>query len=248
MTSALLISPAGGLAQGDIVAAPLVRVTSSELFTPPRWDRFDEHHIPINDPHTDAGGHSVTGGRAILMVTSHDCHHDKEWNDAIRSHLKKGYSESKAEALASADVTLDRNFLASPLIPLEDFEKSKRGNIAAGRVVGFYPVPCNHPVLDGPAVVDLSYLVTIDRFAIERRIYALSESGRAQLRLCIARFDALRSVNLGAELEAAIGRRITDAIVQKGNPLEVHLTLDDGSTLRFLQQPAEPTPGGRRGI
>ena len=248
MTEALLVPAGGGLSQGDLVIAPIARVSTNPLVTPDPWDRLDEHEVRVRrGAHADEDIY-LAAGRALLMVTSHDCHHDKEWNESVRRHVKAGVDQDAAEQLAEDDDTLDRTFQASPLVPLDDFLPGKRGDLRAGRVVGYFPVPQNYDVGVPEAVVDLTYRVTVDRFAVEERLYGLDATGRAQLRLCLARFDALRSVNLGAELEAAVGSRIVEVSVQRARPMEITLTLENGVAIRLIQQPAEPGGGGRRGL
>lgn len=246
MTEALLVPANGGLSQGDVIIAPIARVTTSVLHTPDRWERVDEHEVRVRRSAHEDGDIYLAAGRAVLMVTSHDCHHDKEWNESVRRQVKAGLDQDTAERIADDDETLDRTFQASPLVPLDDFPPNKRSELRAGRVVGYYPVSSNYEIGLPEAVVDLTYRATIDRFAVEERLYCLDHAGRAQLRLCLARFDALRSVNLGAELEAAVGSRIIGVAVQRSNPIEVALTLETGAVIRLLQQPGEPGTGGRR--
>jgi hypothetical protein len=244
MTQALIVSSKGGLAQGDLIVAPLARTTSA-FFTPERWDALDEHQItiPAKGSH---GAIEIFAGRAVLMVTSHDCHHDKEWNEEVRRRMKQGLPQADAESQAESDPTLDRTFQASPVVRLDDFPKNKREALQRGQIVGYLPVPDDSATGLPLSVVDLTYRVTIDRIAIESRIGGLNEVGRAQLRYSIARFDSLRSVSLGFDIERVVGRQISDVQVTKNNVIEISLTLDNGEQLRFLQQPTEPAGGGRR--
>ena len=246
MTTALLVPSAAGLTQGDLVVAPLSRTTSG-FFAPERWDALDEHRVTI--PANNATGSiEFFAGRAVLMVTSHDCHHDKEWNDDVRRRVRQGATQSDAEDQAEADTSLDRTFQASPLVKIDDFPANKRDALRRGQVVGYLPVPQDTTTGLPPSVVDLTYRITIDRLAIERRVCGLNNVGRAQLRYSLARFDALRSVSLGFDLEGVVGHRITDAKVTKNTAIEISITLDNGEQLRFLQHPVDPTTGGRRGI
>ena len=190
----------------------------------------------------------VISGRELLMVTSQDCHHDKEWNSARARLMKAGMSESEAEAVAEADDTLDRTFQASPLVPLEDIPASDRGNYRAGRVVGYFPVPASPDGAFPESVVDLTYRSTIDRKAISNRRWCLTSDARDRLRYAIARFDSFRSVELTENLERIIGRSILGATVDNTNGLVVLLTLDDDSSIRLVQPPTEPEPGGRQSL
>ncbi len=246
MTKALLVPSDADLTQGDLVVAPLARTTSA-FFIPERWDPLDEHKVTI--PGDEANrAIEVFAGRAVTMVTSHDCHHDKEWNEDVRRRVRQGVPQPDAEDQAQADTTLDRTFQGSPLVRLDDFPSNKREALQRGQVVGYLPVPDDPATGLPPSVVDLTYRVTIDRLAIENRICGLNEVGRAELRYCLARFDSLRSVSLGFELERIVGHQISDAQVTKNKAIEITLTLDNGDQLRFLQQPVDPAAGGRRGI
>jgi hypothetical protein len=53
--------------------------------------------------------------------------------------VRAGETQLRAEQLAEDDNTLDRTFQASPVVPLEDFPGSRRGDLAAGGVVGYFP-------------------------------------------------------------------------------------------------------------
>lgn len=246
MTTALLVPAVAGLTQGDLVVAPLSRTTSG-FFTPERWDALDENRVTI-PANGAAGSIEVFAGRAVLMVTSHDCHHDKEWNEDVGRRVRQGAPQSEAEDQAEVDTSLDRTFQASPLVKVDDFPANKREALRRGQVVGYLPVPEDPTTGLPPSVVDLTYRVTVDRLAIESRVCGLNDVGRAQLRYSLARFDSLRSVGLGFDLEGVIGHQITDARVTKNNVIEISVTLDNGEQLRFLQQPVDPATGGRRGI
>jgi len=182
------------------------------------------------------------------MVTSHDCHHDKEWN-ALRSRLLRGgLAVDEAEAAAEADPLLDRHFQASPLVPLADIPSGDRGNFRAGRVVGYFPVQASPDGAFPESVVDLTYRCTIDKKAISNRRWGLSSLARDQLRYAIARFDSFRSVDVSERIEAAVGKTITSVAVDNSNRLIVDLELDDGSVLHLVQRPVEPDPSGRTSI
>lgn len=238
----------GPLNQGDILVAPVSRVSTRDYFVPDRWDRLDEEEHHVDRSGVDDDDIHVVSGRALVMVTSHDCHHDKEWNAARGRLIKEGYSETDAEAIAGADETLDRMFQGSPLIPLEDFPENERGNYRAGRVVGYFPVPASPDGAFPESVVDLTYRCTIDKQAMTGRAWCLSQSARDQLRYSIARFDSFRTVELTDTIEEAVGKTITDVTIDDPTALAVTLTFGDGSQIRLVRQPAEPVGSGRPGI
>jgi len=235
----------GPLNQGDILIAPLARISSSDLFVPDKWDRLDQTEHTVDRSTQGESDLHVLSGRALVMVTSHDCHHDKEWNTERNRLIRAGVDPEEAVRIAEDDQTLDRTFHASPLVPLEDFDPGNRGNHRSGRIAGFYPLP---PPPDGSfpeSVVDLTYRCTIDRKAITKRRWCLTAPARDRLRYAIARFDSFRTVELAESIEAAIGRSIADIRVDAASALKVELILDDGSVLTLVQPPKEPDPGGR---
>ena len=249
MTSTDVYRPAEGpLNQGDILVAPVARVAATDFWVPDRWDRIDQSEHVVS--HSGTGAQTdedvfVLSGRTLVMVTSHDCHHDKEWNAERSRLIRRGHSVSEAEAIAESDPTLDRTFQASPLVPLGDIAPERRGNYRAGRVVGYFPISEPPDGSFPPSVVDLTYRCTIDRLAITARRWCLARHERDRLRYAIARFDSFRSVQLAETIEAAIGKSIADVSIDSTRPLTVDLMLDDGSVLQLVQPPVEPEPSGR---
>ena len=238
----------GPLQQGDILVAPVARVAAADFWVPDKWDRIDQSEHTVNYPDTASETDEsvfVLSGRTLVMVTSHDCHHDKEWNTERERLIRSGHSASEAGEIAESDPTLDRTLQASPLVPLSDIEPSRRGNYEAGRVVGYFPLPEPSDGSFPPSVVDLTYRCTIDRLAITARRWCLAPQARDRLRYAIARFDSFRSVSLTESLEEAIGKSIADVSIDSTRPLAVDLTLDDGSVLHLVQPPIEPEPAGR---
>ena len=249
MTGTGIYRPSEGpLNQGDILVAPVARAAAADFLVPDRWDRIDQNEHIVGHPHTSADADEnicVLSGRTLVMVTSHDCHHDKEWNVERARLIRSGHSVSEAEELAESDPTLDRTFQASPLVPLSDIEPDRRGNYEAGRVVGFFPLPEPPDRSFPPSVVDLTYRCTIDRLAITARRWCITPQARDRLRHAIARFDSFRSFQLAETIEEAIGKSIADVSVDSTRPLAVNLILNDGSVLQLVQPPIEPEPSGR---
>jgi hypothetical protein len=238
--------------QGDILLAGVARMVAEDRFTPPQWARLDAYDITVPAP---GGGHPdlrLTAGPALVMVTSHDCHFDKEWNRRRSQLIKKGVPPAEAERSASEDTSLDRAFTACPLLRPEELDVD-RGNLVAGKLLGYLPVPASADGLVPEAVVDLTYRVTLDRLDVVR-VGSISAAARAQLRYALTRLDSLRAVTVGFEIEAVVGKHIETVSFPASNPLLVRLGLDDGSTIELLQQPADPDegparaapPGGRR--
>lgn len=236
-------SHAGPLQQGDILLAGVARLTALDRFTPPKWEGLDEYNVEL-----DSGGAGpeirtlyVAAGPALVMVTSHDCHFDKEWNRRRNELIRSGKSAEEANAIAEADDRLDRTFLASPLIDPQDISVD-RGNLMAGKIMGYMPVPASMDGLVPDSVVDLAYRVTLDRLDV-RRVASVTQSVRSHLRYGLAQLDSLRATQLGFEIEAVVGKHISRIELPERDPLLVRLHFDDGTSVDLLQHPADP-PGG----
>ena len=118
---------------------------------------------------------------ALVMVTSHDCYCDKEWNRRRTALIKSGLDAADAERLAEEYRTPDRTFIASPLLDPADVDLDQ-GNLLAGRVVGYLPVPASSDGLVPEAVVDLSYRCMLDRTDVIR-VASVGETAHGELRL-----------------------------------------------------------------
>ena len=135
-------SAEGPLNQGDILIAPVARISSSDFFVPDKWDRLDQTEHTVDRTPQGEDDINVLSGRALVMVTSHDCHHDKEWNTERKRLLRAGLSPEEAEAIAESDPSLDRTFQASPLVPLDDFDPTSHGNYRGRACDWVLPATC----------------------------------------------------------------------------------------------------------
>lgn len=246
--------------QGDILIGAVSRVIAHDGFSPPRWEMLDEHRATLA-PARRAGqvevpALQVAAGRGLVMICSHDCGLDKEFNavlDRLTSpHAEELHDEAQAVAEAEAREDLDRNFTVSPLVRPEDVTVAgtpvDRALLMAGRVVGYLPVPplviAGRNVIP-ESVVDLAYRATIDRFAYTQRITSISEEARERLRFALARLDVLRTPSLETQLADAVGQEISSAQVSRKNPLVVELVLRDGSRIELLMKPGSPPRSAR---
>lgn len=234
----------GPLKQGDILLAGVTRLMAEDQFCPASWEGLDEYVVTVESAKPDGSALRAALGPALVMVTSHDCHFDKEWNRRRAELMKSGLSADEAESEAEQDTTLDRTFTASPLIDPSDV-KVDRGNLLRGNVVGYLPVPASHDGLVPEAVVDLTYRCTVDRLDVFR-VQCVSNEVRSQLRYALARLDSLRATELGFELEAVLGRSITKVEIPNKDPMAVRLHLDNGTTVDLLQHPGKPEDGASR--
>lgn len=229
--------------QGDIVLAGVSRLVGEDRFTPPGWESLDAADATIATPERDDLVR-LAAGPALVMVTSHDCHFDKQWNRRRDRLIRDGVDEEAATRQVDADPTLDRTFSASPLVRPDDLGLD-RGNLMAGRIIGYLPVPQSGDGLVPEAVVDLTYSATLDRLDM-MRVAGIRSAARARLRYALARLSTLRTPSIGFDIEAVVGRQISAVTVPERNPLLVRLRLDDGALIDLLQQPGEPGEGPAR--
>jgi hypothetical protein len=229
--------------QGDILLAGVARLVADDRFTPPPWEPLDRFDVTV-DLEEDDRKLRLAVGPALVMVASHDCHFDKEWNQRRGAIIADGARPEEASRVADADDSLDRTFTASPLLRPADVAR-KRDMLMAGKILGYLPVPASADGLIPEAVVDLTYRVTLDRLDIVR-VACVGIEARSQLRYALARLDSLRAPSVGFDLEAVVGRHIERVTFPKKQPLFVRLHLDNGTTVDLLQHPGEPEGGPAR--
>jgi hypothetical protein len=232
--------------QGDIVLCGLTRIIAADRYTPPQWESLDTHFVQIDDGWEQGKPLGIAAGIALAMVITHDCQLDKEWNRRVRDLEREGKPPEQAEQEATADTTLDRTLVVSPLVDPDDI-RGGRGNLLAGKVIGYVPVPRHPENLIDECVVDLTYQCTVDRLDVVK-VSSLSEAARKELRYALIQLDALRTTDLGFQIETVIGHTIRKVEVPRRDPLALHIHLDDGQVIQLLQQPGTPDQdGGRAG-
>ncbi len=224
--------------QGDIVLCGVSRIIADDRHSPSQWESLDAHFVQIDDAWDTGRPLGIAAGIGLAMVVTHDCQLDKEWNQRVRELERSGMTLDRAEREAASDVTLDRTLVVSPLVDPSEL-RGGRGNLLAGRVIGYLPVPAHPDALVAECVADLTYQCTVDRLDVAK-IASITETARKQLRYALSQLDALRTADLGFELEAVVGRTIQRVEVPARDPLTVRIELDDGGVIQLLQQPATP--------
>jgi len=230
--------------QGDIVLCGVSRIIAGDRFSPAQWESLDAHFVQIDDGWEEGRPLGIAAGIALAMVLTHDCQLDKEWNKRVRQLQKQEVPLERAELEASADASLDRTLVVSPLVDPDDL-KGERGNLLAGRVIGYLPVPPHPENLVDECVVDLTYHSTVDRRDVVK-VTSISEAARKQLRYALINLDALRTADLGFQVETVVGRTISNVEVPARSPLEVRIQLDDGQIIQLLQKPGTPDDSAGR--
>jgi hypothetical protein len=234
------------LQQGDIYYAPVVRAESSTAATH-TWSHVDEFEIDF--PQDDEGGQShavLKAGYAPVMVLSHDCQMDRQMNAEYQRLRKAKPPLTKAAALAAveSDPDLDRFVTVAPILSLARY-RTELADVKSGAVIGmFYVPPTPGGEITVDSVVDLNFVSTVDRSLLRLRTASLGESSLSSLRLALARLYALRTPEIGFELEEAVGQRIVGVRRDEDSPARVLLELKDGSEIALLLNPG-PVKQGR---
>lgn len=240
------------LQQGDILLAPLVRVVAAGAPSDTDAGRlFEQAKVVVSPPDPGLGEAEVRVGWGPVVLTTHDCHLEKEFQRRYRRLRRAGRSKADAIAVAEEDPSLDRWLVVAPIY--DPFIDAAAGDRAArqaaeaavnGEVIGLCPIPAFAERGISGGVADLTWLSTIERTTIVARLASLSEEGRSRLRMALARSSALRTPELGFLLEDIIGDRIDDARANSADPLVIELELRRSGTVRLLAQPGEPATGG----
>lgn len=230
--------------QGDLVLAPIVRL-QADAGRSAKWNDFDEAQVDIPTP-DDAGelldvvAHS---GYGPAMIVSHDCQLDRELSiEAGRLRREDRHlSKAAARAQAELDPELDRFLQVVPLLEV-DRVRPDWASIENGTVIGLFPIPAvGSTALPRPMVADLCHRSTIDRSLLRGRYKTLSDEARTMLRYALMRLDALRSPDIGFELESIVGRRVVGVSPGQTSPLHVQIELDDDTVIELLHEPPEVT-------
>ena len=158
----------GGLQQGDILLSGVSRIIVDDGYSPLQWDQLDAQEMGLDGANPTGEPIRLFAGFGLVMVTSHDCQLEKEWNRRRAELLAQGRSEDDAEAAATADDLLDRSVVVSPLIDPDDLISVDRGNLLGGHIVGSLPVPAAATGNIPESVVDLIYRCTVDRLDVVR--------------------------------------------------------------------------------
>jgi hypothetical protein len=241
-----LAEPRSLLSQGDIYLAPAVVA----------WSAASRSAIPLIPPAPAEPGHTVyaPAWRAVgasaapavtlatswtpVLVISHDCEIDKEFNEYVDALIREGIPAEQAEVRASAIPELDRYVLVSPLLPYheEELAAERWSAVRAGQKIGYFPLPQMPAYENDEFFVHLSRIATVERRLLspEYKAASLTELGRGLLRFKLAEVLSSRNLSVVSRLEQAIGQRISEVRTLKVKRQEatVALVLEDGSELQ----------------
>jgi len=245
--------PNPNLRQGDIVLAPTVALLQGEGAAP--------HEVP---PAPSRLGRAVrvvawraSGGSDIpkvvaetlwspVVVVSHDCQLEKDFNERVRELIAGGMLEADAVDVASADPDLDPWAVVAPLLPFEQIPEGRHAGIRSGDRTGYFPLELL-PIDGGDYAVDLGRLATVSVQLLPQRakIASLAPPSTAELRYKLAEAYSIRDLAVLTELEAMVGHVIVraEALPRNKKKSALVLFLDNGESVHLeIRRPRDELP------
>jgi len=207
------------LSQGDIYLAPSVVVWSRDTFPAPTIPAAPSTpgqvaYVPAWVDDGPAPAVTLGTSWTPVLVISHDCELDKEFNESVDARVAAGAAEEDAVVAARNDCSLDRYVLISPLLPYDESvaRPARWEAIRAAQKIGYFPLPPMATYENAEFLVHLSRISTIERALLEMcpKVGSTSERARGILRFKLAEAHASRNLTLVSKLESAIGQAITE--------------------------------------
>jgi hypothetical protein len=242
------------LRQGDVVLAPtavLLAVLEAPgvdgIAAPPSrlgqtvrslaWARTLDRRVP--DVVVEASWSPV-------LVVSHDCQLEKDFNERIRELMSGGTPEAAAVEQASADPELDPFAVVAPLQPYSAFPQSRWAGIRSGDRIGYFPMDAL-PMDGGDYAVDLGKLATVSVRTLPQsaKVASLAPTSTAELRYKLAEAYAIRDLSVLTELEAMVGQTIlrAEAVPRNRKKSALVLHLDNGEIVHLeVRRPRDELP------
>jgi len=193
--------PSTTLRQGDIVLAPSVVLLRADEGWPvpeevPRApDRLGGRTQALAWK-SDEASHTpevlVETSWSPVLVISHDCHLEKDFNERVNQLIDGGIPEEQAVAEASGDPNLDPFAVVAPLHSYSDFPAHRHAGIRAGERIGYFPLDAL-PRDGRDYAVDLGRLTTVSVRLLPQsgKVASLGPSSIAELRYKLA--ECIRS-------------------------------------------------------
>lgn len=184
---------------------------------------------------------------APVLVLSHDCHLDKDFNERVRALVQnEGVPLDDAIAQASADDSLDPVAVVAPLQPYSAIPWHRHAGIRSGDRIGYYALDALSGD-GGDYVVDLGRACTVSVRLLPQaaKVASLSPGSAAELRYKLAEAYAIRDLSVIAELEAMIGQRIlrAEALPKSKKKSAVVFHLDNGELIHMeIRRPRDEVP------
>jgi hypothetical protein len=241
------------LRQGDIILAPtVVLLAGHEAMvdphpnSPPRLGerRFIRPWVS-SDPDTAPDVIAETWMSPVLVL-SHECHLEKDFNERLRELMQSGMERDEAVHHASADPALDPFAVVAPLQPYSTVPPHRHAGIRSGNRIGYFALDA----LPGDGrdyVVDLGRACTVSVRLLARnsKVASLAPLPVSDLRFRIAEAYAIRDLAVIAELQAIVGQRIlhAEALPKSQKKTALILHLDNGELVHLeIRRPRDEIP------
>jgi hypothetical protein len=251
--TAYLPAPSETLRQGDVVLAPATVLLAAE-------EAPDADHLPIPPGFVGERVHTplwLRAGRLVpgtvaqtvfapVLVLSHDCQLEKDFNEHVRRLVEDGVPLEEAVSEASADPSLDPFAVVAPLQPYSDIPQHRHVGIRAGDRIGYFALDAL-PGDGGDYAVDLGRACTVSVRLLPQsaKVASLAPASAAELRYKLAEAYAIRDLTVLAELEAMVGHRIlrAAALPKSSKKSAVVLHLDNGDIIHLeVRRPRDELP------
>jgi hypothetical protein len=238
------------LRQGDIVLAPSAILQPGETDLP-----VPEAPLVLGESvrapawivaSSQAPAMDVEACWSPVLVLSHDCELEKEFNERVYELIAGGMSEEEAVSDASADPTLDPFAVVAPLLPYGEFPAERHAGIRSGQRIGALPIDVL-PLDGGDYVVDLFRPTTVSVYLLPQaaKVASLAPASVFELRYKLSEAYASRDLAVLAEIEAVVGHTIVGVEAlprgQKKTSLVLHLA-DAESVHLEIRRPRDELP------
>lgn len=238
--------------QGDIVLAPSVVLWSPDRLPPPDHAPPAPAHLGQSIFASSAEGTLSGPGTGVVetlwspvMIVSHDCELEKDFNERVGELVSSGLGVDEARHDASADPTLDPLVVVAPLLPYSRLPAHRHAGIRSAQRIGYLPLPPLPGAGASEYLVDLGRLATVDFLLLATKLASLSGAATSVLRYKLSEAYASRDLTVIRELEALVGETITavEALPKGAKKTALCLTLASGDTVHLeIRRPRDDLP------
>lgn len=248
-----LPTPGPLLRQGDIVLAPSVVLlagyeAAADVHPPAPLQIGQRRFTRLWQPDPAETVPDVVAETLVapVLVLSHDCHLEKDFNERVRELLSTGMPQEEAIEAASADPMLDPFAIVAPLQPYSSIPATRHTGIRAGDRIGYFPLDAV-PGDGGDYLVDLGRTCTVSvrLLPASAKVASLSPDTVAELRYKLAETYAIRDLSVITELQAMVGQRIrhAEALPRSKKKSALVLHLENGDIVHLeIRRPRDELP------
>lgn len=242
------------LRQGDIVLAPSVALLAGheaaageEIPDPPAILGRPTYSLPWRPGESSFAPNVVVETvMTPVLVLSHDCQMEKDFNERFAALTEEGMSPDAARAAASADPTLDPWAVVAPLESFTAIPAHRHAGIRAGARIGYLLIDAL-PQDGGDYAVDLGRACTVSVRLLPdiSKLASLAPASVAELQYKLAEAYAIRDLAVISELEAMVGQRIlhVEALAKSKKKTALVLHLDNGELVHLeIRRPRDELP------